>query len=305
MAAQLALLHAQRQRFFQQAGRGQGAQQLGVQQALGQLGRRGQKTHAPVGSQNLGKATHVNGLAQTVQRAQAGGVRRRNVAVGVVFHHVKAVLVRQLQHTVGMARTQALTGGVVQHAHTDKQLGWCAGGRGLAVTGHHVQVRPQWATRHRQYAHTQRVQPGKLHCPTGFFHHHGVARLQQRAADHVQRMRSAHGRDDLTRRSVDVHPAQARRQGLPQTHVALGLTVTQRCGVQHRRAHHLAHRRRHEVAGQPVGREHTHARLWLVTDVMKHTPDERGCVDGRGDGRLANHPTLPVQMTGLATDFHS
>ena len=50
-------------------------------------------------------------------------------------------------------------------------------------------------------------------------------------------------------------------------------------------AGHLAHRRRHEGRLQPVGREHAHAGLRLVADLVEHAADQRRRVDRRVDAR--------------------
>ena len=275
MAAQLALVNAPGQGFFQQGGRGQRGQQLGVQQALIERGRRGHETHTPARRQNFGKTADINRALQAIQRAQAGGVLRGQVAVGVVFHHMEIVLVGQLQHPVRAARRQAKTRGVVEHTHAHKQLRVVQ----RTVARHHRQVGPVSAARYRQDAHAQRVQPGKLNGPAGLLHHHVIPRAQQGAAHQIQRVRGPHGGDDLLRCGSYVQPDQLLRQRLAQPQVASGLPVLQRKALQRAGAGHAAHGGRHEGGLQPVGREHAHARLRLVTLAMEHAAYQRCGVD--------------------------
>ncbi len=275
MAAQLTLVDAPGQRLFQQGGCGQRGQQLGVHKGLHQIGWRSQKTHAPARRQNLGKATDVDGALQAVQRAQARGVVGRNVAVGVVFDDVKVVGIGQLQHAVGAARRQAVAGGVVEHAHTHKQLG----GVQFAVACHHVQVRPVGAARHWQDAHAQCGEARKLDGPAGFLDHHIVTGAQQRAAHDVQRMGGPHGGHDLRGRRLHVVGSQLVRQGLAQASVARWLAVLQRKRLQHAAAGDLAHRSGHEGGFQPVRRKHPHARLRLLRAAVEHAAYQRRGID--------------------------
>ena len=293
MAAQLALLHAQRQRLFQQRRRGQRGQQLGVEQALDQRGRRGQVAHAPVGRQHLGKAADVDGAAQAVQHRQARGVVGRQVAVGVVFNNVETMALGQLQHLVRAARAQAVPGGVVQHADADKQFGRMR----LAVARHDRQVGAVGAARHRQHAHAQRGQAGKFNRPAGFLHHHRVARPEQRAADDVQRVRGPHGGDDLPGLHRQVQLGQPARQHLAQAGVAQRVAVAERGALQRAAGGHLAHRRRQKARlFQPLRRKHARAGLRLAGRGLEHAADQRGGVDGRvractwPHGRGHRHP---------------
>ena len=223
MAAQLALLDAQGQRLFQQRGRGERGQQLGVEQALHQRHGRGQVAHAPGGRQDLGEAAHVDAARQAVEHRQARGVPGGDVAVGVVFHHIKAVALRQLQHLVRAPGREAVAGGVVQHAHADEQLGRVQ----LAVARHDLQVRPFGAARHGQHAHAQRVEPGELDRPARLLHHHRVARLEQGAAHDVQRLRGAHRGHHLRGRGGHAQVLQAVRQRGAQRGRAQRVAVTQ------------------------------------------------------------------------------
>ena len=259
VAAQLALVNAVGQRFFQQCRGGQCGQQFGVQQAFDQMRRSSHEPHAPAGRQDFGETAHINRALQAVQRAQPGGVFRRKVAVGVVFNDVKVVLLGQLQHAVGAARADGRACGVVQHADADKQLGRIR----LAVARHHSQVGAIGVARHRQDLHAQRPQARKLHSPAGFFHHHTVAGLQQRAADDVQRVRGPHGGDDLLGRHREVEGAQLVRQRAAQADVALGFAILQGPVGQRLGTRELAHGSRQERRHQPVRREHAHAGLRL------------------------------------------
>ena len=89
MPAQLALVNAPGQRPLQQRGRGQRTEQLGIEQPLDQIGRRGHETYAPAGCQNLGKPADINRALQAVQYTQARRMVRCQMAVGVVFGNVK------------------------------------------------------------------------------------------------------------------------------------------------------------------------------------------------------------------------
>jgi hypothetical protein len=74
VAAQRALVQAQRQRVFQRLTAWSGAQQLGVDEALRQLGRGGDVAHAPLRRQDLGEARDVDRAPQAVQLGQPRGV---------------------------------------------------------------------------------------------------------------------------------------------------------------------------------------------------------------------------------------
>ena len=276
MAAQLPLLDAQGQGFFQQGRGGEGGQQLGVEQGLHQIRRGRQVTNAPVGRKNLREPAHIDGALQTIKRREARGVLWRDVAVGVVLHHVEVVLVGQLQHAVGAARAEAVARGVVEHAHAHVQLGLVH----FAIPGHHLQVWPVSAARHGQDAHTEGRQPRKLHRPAGLLHHHRVARAQQRAAHDVQRMRGPHGGDDVLRHRVHVEGGELLGQQAAQVRIAQRLAVLQRKILQAARVGDLAHRSGHEGGLQPLGRKHAHAGLRLVADLVEHAADERRGVDG-------------------------
>ena len=293
VAAQLPLLDAQRQRFFQDGRRGQGRQQLGVEQALGQIRRRRQVTHTPAGRQDLGETADIDGAAQTVQRTETGGMVGRNVAVGVVLDDVEVVPLRQLQQLVRAPWRQAVARGVVQHAHAHKQPGRMH----LAVARHHFQVGPFGPARHRQHPHAQGGKPGKLHRPARLFDHHRVARLEQRAAHDVQRMRGAHGGHDLGRACRYIQVTQAARQRLAQTGVTQGLAIAEGALLQRTARRHLAHRCQHKTGlFQPDTGKHPRTRLRQAGPLVEHAPDQRRGVDVRARGQgprcLAQQPSF-------------
>ncbi len=68
MAAQAALLEAVRQRLLGEARRGEGGQQLGVDEAVDQARRRGEEADAPVRHQDLREARDVDGALERVER---------------------------------------------------------------------------------------------------------------------------------------------------------------------------------------------------------------------------------------------
>ena len=211
MATQLALVDAPGQRFFKQRGRRQRGQQLGVQQALDQIGRRRHEADTPAGRQNFGETADINRALQSVERAQPGRVLGCEVAVGVVFDDMKLMLLRQLQHTMGAAGGDAVARRVVKHADADEQLGAVL----LAIPGDDVQIRAGGRARHRQNSHAHRIEPGKFNRPAGFFDHHAVAGAQQGAADDIERVRGADGGDDLIGPGVHVDGIQLLRQRPP------------------------------------------------------------------------------------------
>ena len=100
VAAQQALLEAVRQRLLGQARRGQRRQQLGVDEAVDQPGRRGEEADPPVRHQDLREAGDVDRALERVERRQARQVRRREVRIGVVLDDVQVVRLRELQHAV-------------------------------------------------------------------------------------------------------------------------------------------------------------------------------------------------------------
>ena len=277
MAAQLALVDAQGQRLLQDGRCGQGGQQFGVEQALHQIGWRRQVAHAPVGRQDFGETAHIDGAPQAVEHRQPRGVLGRDVAVGVVFHHMKVVLLCQLQHLVRTAGRQAIARGIVEHAHAHEQLR----GVGLAIARHHGQIGPVGAARHGQDVHAQGIQARKLHRPTGLLDHHRVAGPQQRAADDVERMGGAHRGHDLPGPRGNAQARQLARQHLAQAGVAHGFAILQRALLQRPAAGDFAHRRRHEARLQPIGREHARAGLRMGGRLVEHAPDQRRGVDAR------------------------
>ena len=263
-------------------------------------GWRRQKAHAPVRRQDLGEAADVDRALQAIERAQARRVLGRDVAVGVVLDDVEVVLVGQLQHAVRAARGQAVAGGVVEHAHADVELGLVhfairaitsrSGPSALRGTG--SRRMPSAVSRANSTA-----QPGSSTITWS-------PGAQQRAADDVQRMRGADGRDDVFRRGMHA-------QASPASWKARGASRCRPCGSPYcsenscsdRRAGHLAHRRRHESRLQPFGREHAHAGLRLVADLVEHAADQRRRVDRRiGARRRQSRRSRPgcARLIGIA-----
>ncbi len=109
----------------------------------------------------------------------------------------------------------------MKHTDADKQLRVVR----FTVAGHHFQIRPVRPARHRQNAHAQSVQPGKLDGPARLFHHDVVARTQQGTADDIQRVRGADRGDDLLWRSVHVQARELFRQRLSQPRIARWLAI--------------------------------------------------------------------------------
>jgi hypothetical protein len=91
MAAQLALLDAQRQRLLQQRGVVSVASSLVSSRRSTSSAARPESPRASW-RQDLGKAAHIDGALQAVERRQARGVLGRDVAVGVVLDDVEVVL---------------------------------------------------------------------------------------------------------------------------------------------------------------------------------------------------------------------
>ncbi len=186
-----------RQRQLAAARRRQRRQQLGVDQAIDQRRRRGEKADAPVRRQDLGEARDVDRALERVERGQARRVRRREVRVGVVLDDVQAELARQLQHAVRRLQAERGAGRVVQHRDGDVEARPRRRRLRLDQPPHRRDVGPALAARHRQHAHAERGQARVLDRPAGLVDEDAVAGAQQRPGDDVERL----GRADGGRRS--------------------------------------------------------------------------------------------------------
>jgi hypothetical protein len=206
VAAQQALLQAQRDGIFERPRRRQRGQQLGVDQALGQRRRRGQEAHPPLRREDLREARDQHRAPQAVELGQAGGVRRREPGVGVVLDDRQLMRVGELQDLVRAGRRQAGTGGVVQHAHRHVQVRTVL----AQQRRHHRQIGAAVAAaRQRQQPHAQARQPRILDRPARLVDEHRVAGLQQRAADEIERLRGADRGHDLLRAGHHAEVGQA------------------------------------------------------------------------------------------------
>ena len=205
VAAQRALLEAQRDGLLEQARRGQRRQQLRIDDALDVARRRRHVADTPAGREDLGEAGHVQRALQAVERRQPRRVSRRQVRIGVVLHDREVAGLGQLQHLMRSRERQGRTGRVVQHRHGRVQARMVLCGE----RAHHREIRTIGTARHRQQLHAEPRQPRVLDGPAGFVDQHRIARLQQRARDQVERMRRADGGDDLRSRRGNAHVAQA------------------------------------------------------------------------------------------------
>lgn len=176
---------------------------------------------------------------------------------------------------MGAGRPQAVTGGVVQHADADEQPGLVQ----LAITRHHLQVGAALAPGHRQHPHAQCFEPRELDCPARLLDHDRVSGSQQGAADDVERVGGADRGDDLVRAGLDVDAREFLRQRAAQADVSRRFAVLQRERLQRLARAQAAHGPRQEWGLQPVGREHTHTRLWLVAGGVEHAPDQSRGID--------------------------
>ena len=93
----------------------------------------------------------------------------------------------------------------------------------------------------------------------------------------------------LFRRGMHAQGRQLVGKRAAQAAVAHGFAVLQRELLQRPGAGHLAHRRGHESRFHPVGREHAHAGLGLVADLVEHAADQRR----RFDRRIDAAPPIP------------
>ena len=219
----------------------------------------------------------------------------RNVAVGVILHHVKIVLVCQLQNAMRTARGEAVARGVMKHADTDIELGLMR----LAIPLHYLKIGAVRTARYWQDVHPHGRQTRKLYRPTRLLDHDRITGSQQRAADNIERMRGAHRGDDVLGHGVHIERGQLLGQQAAQAGIAQWLSVLERKILQITCAGHLAHRGRQKSGFQPLRRKHTHAWLRLVTDLMEHAPNQCGGVNGRHAATTASCHTRrrPMRRT--------
>ena len=192
-------------------------------------GVRRQEADPPVRRQDLGEAADVDGALQAVERAQARRVLGCDVAVGVVLDDVEVVLVGQLQHAVRAARRQAVAGGVVEHAHADDRAWACAPRSTCAITSRSGPSARRGTGSRRMPIAVSRAnstaQPGSSTITWS-------PGAQQRAADDVQRMRGADGRDDVLRRGMHAQGRQLVGKHAAQAavaHAARRIAARTRC----------------------------------------------------------------------------
>ena len=151
-------------------------QQLGVDEAVDQRGRRREEADAPVRRQDLREARDVDRPLERVERGQARRVRRREMRVGVVLDDAQVVLGGELQHAVRRLQAERCAGRVVQHRHGDVQARPRRRALRLDQATHRGEVGAVDAARHRQHAHAERGQPRVLDRPAGLVDEHAVAR---------------------------------------------------------------------------------------------------------------------------------
>mmetsp|Transcript_5512 Transcript_5512/g.13250 ORF Transcript_5512/g.13250 Transcript_5512/m.13250 type:complete len:355 (+) Transcript_5512:2429-3493(+) len=275
MAAQPPLFEAQCDGALQHRRAGQAIEQLGVGQRPQSLGRRGQIADAPGRCQHLGEAADIGHPLHPVERGQARLVLWREKAIAVVLDDEEVVRIRQTQQPVCRCQVQAVAGRVVQHRHG--QIGPGLMCRRQRCEG--VEVGAPGAARHRQQPDAGLAQAGEHHGPARVVHQHGVARLQLRADDQVERVGGAVGRQDVVWAGVNAEVGQTLAQGFAQAQVAAGVAVADLHG-EPLGAVQAAQRGLQQRRVQPVGRQGAQPRRARGIG-LEHAADQCGGVNRR------------------------
>ena len=114
----------------------------------------------------------------------------------------------------------------------------------LAAGGLHLrQVDAVVAARDRQHADALLLQPAEHQEVAGILDQHGVAGLEEAAADHVDRVRAAVGREDAAGVDGDARAAQHQRDALAQLGHALRRAARSHAGRRCARARAAPRRR--------------------------------------------------------------
>ncbi len=194
---------------FDVIGRADDGQHFQIAQAAGQRGRGGEVADAQAGRQGFGKSPNIDHPLQLVQGGQTGGAGGQDVGEGIILHDGHAMLGGDLQQLVRHSDADGAAGRVVGQGLGEEKFGFQRGDLG----GELLQIRAVRPPPHPGDRHLGQRQLAEQRVIAGAVHQRAIARLQQMAANQVQRVVGPLGQQNPVGRGDD--GAFGQRQGDP------------------------------------------------------------------------------------------